>query len=47
MKNIVRVVESVGAGYAYVKHHYPRKVEIVNGCYVFSNKLVHRAPFRG
>lgn len=45
--HVIRVVESVGAGYSYVKHHYPRKIELVNGLYVFNSQLVHRVPSRG
>ena len=47
MKNMVRVIESVGAGYAYIKHKYPSKIEVVGSYYVFNTELVHRVPFRG
>ena len=47
LKSSVRVIESIGAGYGYIKHQYPITMTTVGCYYVFSTKFVHRGqlPF--
>lgn len=46
LKRSVRVTESVGAGYGYIKHQQLVVMTTVGCYYVFNTKVVHRGQLQ-